>query len=469
MTEEVKAALDCIRYWSYEGATHVDHGRQKEFRRHVLNIIDSETSYDGHEDRLTKQTLLIATHELLIEVKEETHENPNKDPISIFEGLKAQMLRETLGKDLTTYTIAFPLNIQRIRHFPSSFSVPETTIKNISRDTWKNEYESVAWDDESFERFLQRESPNSLEKDNFGNSKFTFWTADFDARDGYYALFQMQDIVRLFISKLNYALHKQQRARSQPANKTRPSNVRWSPLRQPFFYFIFDGAEYVDFHPMNFDYRRRAYFPPNNIDELVDDYLALPDLPATPHGEATPNEDEEDNRDRLDKILEDALLAYQDGITAATPQQSFFSFWRGIDSLTHVERDQPSKVALKRARVVFEKRSKGEYITREEREAIDELWSKRNDIAHIGSHVRIDEPYRTITKRMLDKLIQLHFDHYQEYNTGDFQTYLKHHDKQLESKKEQLKTNKRKTRVLIDMLCEELDEDDDPLFVKAGN
>ena len=78
MTEEVKAAIDCLRYHPTKESAHIEHGRQNEFRRYASDIIDNETSYDAHEDRLTKQELVIATEDLLINIKEEMSENPGK-------------------------------------------------------------------------------------------------------------------------------------------------------------------------------------------------------------------------------------------------------------------------------------------------------------------------------------------------------------------------------------------------------
>lgn len=338
---------------------------------------------------------------------------------------------------------------------PDTFSTPETTIERINRNTWQTEYEVDARDDDAYTRFLDRESPNTLEPDQYGNEIFTFWTVDYAARDGYYALSVVQEIVRLFVAKLNFVFHERQRGRSQPTNSDRPPYARWSPLQEPFFYLIFNGEDYVNYQPMDFDYRRRSLASKETVDAM-ERFQELPDLPV-----------ENDDRDSLDETLVNALFAYQDGITASTPQQSFFSFWRGMENLTHVEPEQRTRCIMERARPLFETETEDEYVPQYQRDAVDELYQKRNHLAHTGPHIRIQESHRTVVKRMLDKLLTLHVDRYTEYDETDFKTFLIHYAKSLKGNKQALKRNKRENQILRDVMLEGLQRESDSLFLKT--
>lgn len=403
---------------------------------------------------MTKHTMIVAMHDFMLEIAEELQHNPGQDSVDTFERRKPQMLRQTLGVDLTKYTLTFPLNIRRIQDMPDTFSTPETTIMRIDRSTWKTECEADARDDDAFTRFLE-ESPNTLEPDRYGNETFTFWTVDYAARDGYYALSVIQEIIRLFVAKLNFVFHERQRGQSQPVSSDRTPYARWSPLQEPFFYLIFDSNDYVDYRPMDFDYRRRPLFPSEEMEDAMDRFDELPDLPV-----------EDDDRDSLDVTLVNALFALQDGITASTPQQSFFSFWRGVENLTHVEPQQSTALIMERARPLFEAKTEEEYVPQHQKDAIAELYRKRNDLAHTGPPIRIQEPHRTVIKRILDKLLALHVDRYTEYDETDFKTFLVHYNKPLDGNKQALKRNKRENQIIRDVILEEFQREYDSLFLK---
>lgn len=454
--ETIRNALDCTRYSPDEDRHKVNPGMSVGFRKEIAKLVDEEISVDIYEYRITKGTLITSMWELVLELGGLLRKDPDLDIEQTFERLKRELYRETIGAPLITYTVAFPLNLLRMSEPGDSFQISDVALTRISRDEWKNQYENPALKDDSFKRFLTRESPNSLEPDRFGNETFSFWIVDYPARDPGYASFAVLRWVRLFIAQLNFVHHKRYRALPRPAGD-RPGYLRWSPLREPFCGLVYDGGEFIRYQAVDFDYRRRSLMPTEDIDWYKTHLREIPDL--------NPIINRDEDGGNLDTNIVDALLAYQDGITTATPQKSFFSFWRGVENLTYVKPEQPNSYVYERAESLFQLKSRGEYIPWHERDAMDDLSDRRNDIAHTGSHIHIENSHRTITKRILDKLLEFHFNHYREFDADDMRTFLDCNSHSIESNTQRYSNNKRENELLRYIMLLKADAASDQSYI----
>lgn len=100
----LEVALECLRYDLQEEEYRVRSGMGSKLGRILDDYIKEETSFDPQRHKLTKQTLVPAFQDAVIKVAEETHEEDDPDLDTLFQEKKSEVLRETLGRDLTTYT-----------------------------------------------------------------------------------------------------------------------------------------------------------------------------------------------------------------------------------------------------------------------------------------------------------------------------------------------------------------------------
>lgn len=422
--EDIRKAIKCFTSFRRNGEIRVQFGRKQFITKLASSIVEDETNYDAHEHRASKMYMVQEMVDFLQKIAEERYENPGIDVVSAFKTKKGDFCRRTLGGSFNSYTLAFPLNILGVEKSRLCFETPETKIKNVDRYVWKDVYEKPArkCEDSSFKRFLDRESPNSLEPDDYGNKKFTFWKAEYDAQDGSYALSAIQNVVRFFLAKLNYALYNGLGKTKPSGNK--PPYARISPLQEPFFYLVYDGnMNYNSYHPMDFEYRRRQSFVRGNASEILSRFDELPRL-------STVNPD----LSSIQETLMNALLAYQEGVTTSILEQSFLSFWRGIENLAQIEKDQSHREIMSRVEPIFRIQIEDEPLLEREKNALRQIRETRSRLVHEGSNLphgnhrkKVTEPKQLIAKRMIDNIIEFFLEYYEEgYNSHDFQTFLKY-------------------------------------------
>ncbi|WP_434522506.1 hypothetical protein [Halorubrum sp. AS12] len=452
---KIKQAIDCTRRSITQDGYGVSPSRADEFHKYISRIAGEELSIDHHHHRVTQHTIIQSVKEIIFELAARLDDDSNINLRNEFESLKNEMCKEMLGSGLTRYTIAFPLNIIGMGEPGDTFHTPDGDVTKISRHEWEKNYEDPARENESLERFLYRESPNELGPDKFNNNKFTFWEVEYFARDPEYAIYAAQSIIQLFISKLNFVHYRRSRAPTQPSGNS-PYYQRWSPLRQPFIYIVLDDQNHIRYQIGDFEYRRRPLRAHEDMSEYENWLDELPDLNAVNH-------DGDDNT-QIDNDLINALLAYQDGLTRSSPQQSFFSFWRGLENLTHVERGQPRQQVSKRAIGLFKLEATDHYVPWHQQEKLDELYDKRNDIAHDGPHTRIRESHKIITKRILDVLLQFHFEHYTEFNKEEMRTLLKICCNSMEDCMSQIDENLRENQLIKYLSFREVVNKSETLF-----
>jgi hypothetical protein len=162
----------------------------------------------------------------------------------------------------------------------------------------------------------------------------------------------------------------------------------------------------------DYGYRRKPPNMPMNSVDRIRSIGEFPDLSveySSMHGTTA--------------IFVSGLLAFQNGITASSPQDSFFNFWRGLEWLSRAQGEE----LLERSRGAFESDLLDYRFTPEQRDAFEELREKRNSWAHEGIGVRISEQHQSVAKMLLDSLIELYMYLWQE-GRGDeyFSEFLKY-------------------------------------------
>jgi len=386
--------------------------------QHVIDdFIESETSFNAHRQKLSKTTIILAFQDALIEVAEEIHSVDDPDLENKLEEMKQEVLRNTLGRDLETYTVVFPLNLKENSRIPGVFSMPDANFERISEREWEQDYEQPARenDETSLSAFLE-ESPNDLYESDGMGGVFTFWRMDYDARDHRYALSQVPEIVRLLLSELNFVIWQWTSGIPRPASNERPPNARWSELKEPFIYLIFSQDEYLDYLPYDYELRRGSEGNRRNMDERIERFEQLP-------GFSVRREELTD----VEETIANALVSYQDGITESSIHQSFFAFWRGLEILTQVERGQGKDVVVERALFTLENVTEREFVRRRLKRALDEIEDKRNSLVHEGPHTGISHSHRDTSKLLLDAMLELYFSYYDEdFSNDDFRQLLKY-------------------------------------------
>jgi len=420
----LEEALECLEYDPLEEEYRVSSGMRTKIQQILNEYIEEKTSFDSRQHKLTKHTLIPAFQDAVIEVAEEAHEEDNPNLESLFEDKKAEILCETLGSDLTTYTVVFPLNLIESERIPDSFSMPNAELERISETEWKEYEESARNQDETSLTAFLEESPNDLyEIDSMGGI-FTYWTTEYEARDYHYVLSRIPEIVRLFLGKFNFVLWRRSVSLPQPARNDRPPNARWSQLNEPFFYLIFDDDDYLEYWPFDYDLRRSSEGNRRNMDERLEKLEEFPNLSAN-----------REDLSRLDEFLANAVLAHQSGITESSVHQSFFAFWRGIENLAQVERGQDKQVAVDRALFALESMTDKGVVRPELEEAIEEIYSKRNELVHQGPHTGISRHHRAAAKILLDVLIELYIYYYEDgYSAEDYRRLFEYGTKSAEGR-----------------------------------
>ncbi|WP_276301301.1 hypothetical protein [Halorussus lipolyticus] len=408
-------AFDCLSTSRITDGYSVRLGMEGKLTSLLKEIVREDLGFDTYEHKLTEQAFANEIQSQLISISENIGED-DADRVEEFKSQKGDFLSDVLGSEKDTYTVAFPLNIRKSESLPDSFSAPETEFQRLSYEEWEEEHKDPALeaDETTLEHFLE-ESPNKLDARDSLSRFYTFWETEYEARDADFALYMVQDIVRLLIAKLNFVMKKWSIELPQPSGKgSRPPRAQWSWLQEPFLFLLFDEEGYVDYWPMDYNYRRGPVTTPDDIDDCISEFEQLPDLTA-----------ERPALEGLNESLVNALFAYQEGITESSTTQSFFGFWRGVENLSQVERQQKSEIIVERAEFAFE-HVRGENRRPRIDEAIDELQSKRNTLAHEGPNTHVSQNHQGAAKLLLDSLLEFYFEYYPEdFSEEEYQFFLK--------------------------------------------
>ncbi|QSG13476.1 Uncharacterized protein HSBGL_4062 (plasmid) [Halapricum desulfuricans] len=321
-----------------------------------------------------------------------------------FEEFK-QQIRAIKSED---YTIAFPLNLNfspgRKR---GEFSALGYRIERVPRREWISQFEEVAEEteeekhqrpsDDPFSRFMT-ESPNEFSRN------YTYWKFNIEARDQDFAIDQLEIVLEYLLGKLNFAAHSGTTEGISIDNSFWPSG--WSDLKLPFIYFVFEGDEYTQFYYSE-DFTPRDKFSVHSIRRSqFDRYLDEFPEPEQPYNE-------------LEETFVNAVRTFQTAISEPNREDSFLEYWRCAEQLTLADEDDDMKTVIQRAAAPLEHENPELFRFRLQRAR-----EKRNKLVHEGPDVSIDKEDQNRLKSVLDHLIDLYIEKFDDWNTKDFEFYL---------------------------------------------
>ncbi|MFD1570411.1 HEPN domain-containing protein [Halorubrum laminariae] len=321
-----------------------------------------------------------------------------------FEEFK-QQIRAIKSED---YTIAFPLNL----NFSPGRKREELTalgyrIERVPRREWISQFEEVA--EEAEEEKHQRPSDDPLssfmaESPNEFRRNYTYWKFNIEARDQNFAIDQLEIVLEYLLGKLNFAAHSGTTEGISIDNSFWPSG--WSDLKLPFIYFVFEGDEYTQFYYSE-DFTPRDKFSVHSIRRSqFDRYLDEFPEPEQPYND-------------IEETFVNAVRTFQTAISEPSREDSFLEYWRCAEQLTLADEDDDMKTVIQRAAAPLEHENPQLFQFRLQRAR-----KKRNKLVHEGPDVSIDKEDQNRLKSVLDHLIDLYIEKFDDWDTKDFEFYL---------------------------------------------
>jgi hypothetical protein len=413
MSEQEKLIEDALKHvyfipgWNIHQIKEKEayYGKLAELAEANLDGFDKSGQNDNH--RLTKQTVMSELDTILRKVKHRKRTSDDVDVISEFSELKNRHWSELLGQGYSTYTIVFPLHIREHGPYTDRFETSGKAMVNIPYETWHTEYLETAIDED--ERYLT-ELLSKIPSD-FRFDGYSFWKIEYEANDAAYAFEHIRSVLRLILAKLVFVQHYKLVSKPRSISRDKIPRDRWSALREPPLYLIFRSSNYIDFFASPIQYTKSE--GTNDFPKTVQHFRDLPN-PSIKRNDP----------DDVETRLVNALLSHHDGMTESTIQDSFLSFWRGIEILAGY--DSPHKEIGPKALFVYKYVFKTSYLGSELEDFVDEIAQKRGDFVHRRVDLEISEREQRYAKILLDALLEFYFVTHKISTKDDYKTILKY-------------------------------------------
>lgn len=370
-----------------DGPEYPDSHREKYYhRKKYENLIQSMIDIDGQRVWASDIYMTIQHKLLNSRLNGDSFETFREDIVEYFEDLRSG--------DRIKYTFVFPLNIEPDERF-KEYNIGDVEIKNISFNEWQSEFAEPALQearnnpDRSLDRFLNY-CPSSL---NFSNTSHSYWKANYYAKDPGYATVSMKNIALIFSGFLNFCSKRWEFSKHQRA-KTSPETP-FSYLQKPYIYLLYDETGYGEYQPVDRQSRTVENIPENGFFERLAEFS---------------------NFNIHDDILAEvgeSLKLYQKGIAEPTVDQSFFSFWRGVEYLSQTSSNDSVSESIDRARTALEYVEPEMYDEIIIKDIIDNLRNQRNAFVHHNEDNFVNTQYQVQTKLLLEGLITLYLRSYE--------------------------------------------------------
>lgn len=390
----LQKAFDCIEHPPSSG---IYRSPGRPFGFHVANLIREDLPIDVETHRIAVSTMAKQLEPMIKEAAFE--DNPEEVFFEQFEDYKTELLSSGFDE----YEIVFPLNISDSDGLPESFTVRERVIQRLSKDTWESQYLTPAqFEADNLSRFFRR-APND-ETD----EEFTYWQVSCEARGHRYALHDVSLDIELLLGKLIYARYA---GTLKPISHGLPQ-PQWSRLELPYFSMAFLDGEFQHFQIEDYEsrYPESVNWKNNGFQER---YETLPEFP----GEITSG---------VEQDLVSVFREFQNGMTTRRTQESFFCFWRGIETLTQKERGEKTSIAVDRAVFAAELQYPPEDWDEQFDVSVADLQSIRNEVAHESGRGESNWHHQEVTKVLLDSLIHLYIKYKDEFDRQAFRYFLQH-------------------------------------------
>ncbi|KZN22663.1 hypothetical protein A4G99_19630 [Haladaptatus sp. R4] len=383
-----------------DGASTYSGSEAVRLHRSLSPILLEELALDPDNLRINAGRVESELSNLLLEAKHEAN------PAQYVETHLGEFKDDLYAKSLEKYVITFPLNFDRMKRdlIPDSIRVADVTFQRLRRGEWKDRFLPNSDADKPYyasenklAQFLKR-SPNDID-----NHRFTYWFVEYNARDNLYAVNRVIDRLEILLGMLNFSSEfgKEQTYSSSQG----PWPDRWASLRQPFVYLLHSDDGYQTHYWSD------------------DPSLQKPDKPHSSNGEVFETVFDSlptfENEQPLDGRLLNAFRAFQSAITEPEERESFFEFWRGVEILTLVERDEamPNVVNRASALIEWDDPEIGRIRT-------DRCLNKRNAYVHEGAGLRVTVPDRNLVKTLLESLMNFYLERRTVWSVEDMRFVL---------------------------------------------
>ncbi len=380
--------------YSYSGSEAVGQNRS------LSPILFEGLALDPDDFRINAERVEAELSHLLVDAKGEAN------PSQYVEDHLAEFKRDLYAEALEEYIVAFPLNFDRMKRdlIPDTIQLDDVTFQRLSRGDWKDRFlpdltaeHPPASAEEKLDRFLER-SPNDID-----NHRFTYWFVEYKARDEYYAVNRVVDRLEVLLGMLNYSAEFGRKQTHSGSHG--PWQDRWVDLRQPFIYLLHSNSGYEQ-HFWSSDPSLQEADKPHSMQEDVFETV-FESLPTF--------EDEQP----LDSRLLNAFRAFQSAIIEPDERESFFEFWRGVEILTLVQREEPLLTVVNRASNLIKWENPEIMQIRAER-----CREKRNAYVHEGAGLRVTVPDRNLVKTLLETLIDFYVERRTEWGVEEMKFVL---------------------------------------------
>lgn len=354
-----------------------------------------------------------------------TEAESNDNSVKSFEEAVEEIEAEINDEQVREFTVAFPLNISPDYCDIDQIKVGDVNFSQISNEEWSTkfvpEYKQHA--DDSHVMSVLWNYAHQLPVD-LDDPSFTYWKASYYARDSGFATNKIIQSLSILLGKINYTIHEGKPLSYSP----NPWPDRYSNIVHPFIYFKKNS---------------NGFFGGFRVGD-VESCLLPTECPSTELDDASeialPNFTSDTN---LDPRITSAIAAYQSGITASTNEISFFSFWRGIESLASFSRDDSSGKIGDRCRA---------WLAPEDEELNDllirRLYKKRNEYVHEAGSTPITIYDRDISKLLLESLIEASCKYRNNWNVDDWRFFLDNSSSSTEPLQRKIESRKREIEIL---------------------
>jgi hypothetical protein len=397
------------------------------FYDYLMPILVEKLDINPSGLRVSERRVYGKINNLLLDVRDES------EPTSVFDSRIDEIIEDISNLDVVEYTVAFPLNYDKRSRdlLPDTLVFRDTEFESIDFSSWEHdwvpEYEEPDGDRDLTRlcRFL-KDSPNDIY-----NQYYTYWQTTCYARDQQFAMDHSSKALTTILGQINYAMtYNRTQGRGSHSG---PWPSRWSELRSPFIFLIYQDGEYLSHYFPTGDASYRKPESPHSMREEAFEHV-LSWLPTF------------ETEESIDPRLIESFNMFQSGITNTSYEQGFFEFWRGLEILASIDDDLQStddddaiSGIVERVAQIYDWSNPEIAEIRQYRIA-----NKRNEYVHEGEYESINRNDYNFMKSLLEGIIDFACDKRTDWDVGDWIYVLRNFETdndRLDNKERELERN----------------------------
>ena len=324
------------------------------------------------------------------------------------------------------YEIYFPLNISTSK--PSSLkeiSVIDNNLTNQSRTQWREKIKYCKEEDKVAGKHIE-------ELDLPISSQFSYWMFQTSARDEYFAIQELNDLLQIVLGVINLAAygytHSQRWTKNSHLYGT--SNITMPPVG-----LVYESDKYATCYCSEDESpRQRNSLNAKKFERAKKVSSAWTQLEIT---------------NSLKHVLERSLRFYQKGITSANNEDAFLHFWRGLESITLQDNQKPQRNLLEKIQDILH--VEDEPVLKEQLKYYKNV---RNDLVHGNNRIELTDDEKQTIRNWLEGFLEFYITALTELSLekDSMEFVLNHVGKSKESLNQQKKVYRRRIDILEKLL-----------------